>query len=68
LGAAVSPKQKILNHRDTENTEVCHRESPGASSIGKLIGMRLFTSMQGYSEILVLCVLGASVVNSFSSD
>jgi len=37
-------------------------------SIGNLIEMLFFTSMQEYSEILVLCVLGASVVNSFSSD
>jgi hypothetical protein len=41
----VNPKQKILNHGDTEDTEVCHRESSGTLPIGNLIGMVFLTSI-----------------------
>jgi hypothetical protein len=35
-----------MNHRGTEDTEVCHRESRGASFIGNLTGSMVFTAMQ----------------------
>jgi len=48
----VCPKQKILNHRGTEDAEAGQRVSPEASSIGNLIGMLFFISMQECSVIL----------------